>query len=112
MDQLPLDLIDRILTYLPNFDTLFDTVLVSKKIYGVFSARPTSIKAAVAVNTVGPSVQQAMALSNIEWDSDVEFYEEDNTKLYPKRREQGMQLWERARIVALFEDFFSRRFAM
>lgn len=110
MNQLPLDLIDRILTSLPDFDTLCATILVSKSIYNVFKIRPTSIKASVTFNIAGPSAKQAMALSNIQWDLTVEFYEEDNIKDYPSCRVQGTQLLERAHIVASFEALFSRRF--
>ncbi|EIM83488.1 uncharacterized protein STEHIDRAFT_123904 [Stereum hirsutum FP-91666 SS1] len=110
MDQLPLDLIDRILTSLPDFDTLCATILVSKSIYNVFKIRPTSIKASVTFNIAGPSAKQAMALSNIQWDRTVEFYEEANIKDYPSCRVQGTQLLDRANIVASFEALFSRRY--
>lgn len=110
MEQLPLDLIDRILTSLPDFHTLFATILVSKSIYNVFKIRPTSIKASVTFNVAGPSMKQAMALSNIQWDPAVEFYEEDNIKGYPTCRVQGRQLLDRAYVVASFEALFSRRF--
>lgn len=112
MDQLPLDLIDRILTYLPDFDTLFATILVSKSIYNVYKIRPTSIKAFVTVNIVGPSVKQAMALSAIEDRSGAEFYEEEHVKFYADSRRQGAALLERAKTLASFEALFCRRFAL
>ena len=113
MDRLPADLIDRILTYLPDFDTLFSTILVSKSIYNVFKIRPSSIKAAVTDNVVGPCVKQAMALSNLQWspsNDKVSIYNEDNAPSYPAHRQQGKQLLECARVVASFKNLFSRRF--
>lgn len=112
MDQLPHDLIDRILTYLPDFDTLLSAILVSRSIYSVFKARPSSIKVAITINIAGPSVKQAMALSNLQWGlSNDEAYDEDNTPSYPTHLQQGEQLLEQARVVASFETLFSRRFA-
>ena len=41
--QLPADLIDRILAFMADFETLWAAVQVNKQVYGVFRTRPTSI---------------------------------------------------------------------
>ncbi|KAJ7720094.1 hypothetical protein DFH07DRAFT_972738 [Mycena maculata] len=60
--SLPLDddLVDRVLTFSPNFCTLYAIILVCKSIHSVFSARPASITRAVAYNICGPALPDAV----------------------------------------------------
>ncbi|KAJ7645156.1 hypothetical protein DFH06DRAFT_1301165 [Mycena polygramma] len=62
LTSLPLDddLIDRILGFCPEFDTLLAMLLTCKAIYSVFSARPRSITRAVAHNVAGPALTDAV----------------------------------------------------
>jgi hypothetical protein len=48
------DVIDCVLTSLPDFATLFSTILVSKSFYQVFQAHPSSTLISVAATQIGP----------------------------------------------------------
>lgn len=50
------DIIDCVLTSLPDFSTLLSTVLVSKSFYEVFQAHPASTLISVAATQIGPEV--------------------------------------------------------
>ena len=50
------DIIDCVLTSLPDFATLASTILVSKSFYRVFQAHPNSILTSVAATQIGPEV--------------------------------------------------------
>ncbi|KIJ60910.1 hypothetical protein HYDPIDRAFT_116592 [Hydnomerulius pinastri MD-312] len=56
------DLVDRILTSLPDFSSLVSTILTSKAVYAVYKAHPTSIQRAVAYNLVGSALPEALRL--------------------------------------------------
>ncbi|KAJ7262633.1 hypothetical protein C8J57DRAFT_1071235 [Mycena rebaudengoi] len=56
------DLIDRILSFSPTFDTLHAAILVSKSWHQVFAARSKSLVLSVATNVVGPALPQAIRL--------------------------------------------------
>ncbi|KAF9464131.1 hypothetical protein BDZ94DRAFT_1257074 [Collybia nuda] len=64
LTSLPLDddIIDLVLTFLPNFPALGATILASKQIYNIFKIHPNSIIRAVAYNITGPALPQAMRL--------------------------------------------------
>jgi len=50
------DIIDCVLTSLPDFATLFSTILVSKSFHEIFQAHPSSILTSVATTQIGPEV--------------------------------------------------------
>ena len=50
------DIIDHLLTELPDFATLISTILVSKSFYEVFQTHPSSILTSVATTQVTPEV--------------------------------------------------------
>ncbi|KAJ7652780.1 hypothetical protein DFH06DRAFT_1093806 [Mycena polygramma] len=60
--SLPLDddVIDRILGFCPEFDTLLALLSTCKTIHSVFNARPRSITRAVAYNVAGPALADAV----------------------------------------------------
>lgn len=60
--ELPLDIIHRILTSLPNFQSLGAAILSCKGAHGVFQAHPKAITTAVGTNIVGPAWCQALDL--------------------------------------------------
>ncbi|KAJ7145255.1 hypothetical protein C8R46DRAFT_1360100 [Mycena filopes] len=56
------DILDRVLTFLPDFSSLQATILSSKAAYTVFAAHPHSIVRAVAQNLLGPAILSAIHL--------------------------------------------------
>ena len=54
------DTIDRIVTFLPSFSALGATLLASKHFPTIFKRHPNSVLRAVAYNTTGPVLPQAM----------------------------------------------------
>ncbi|KAJ7741266.1 hypothetical protein B0H16DRAFT_1565137 [Mycena metata] len=56
------DILDRILTFLPDFKTLQAAILSSKSAHAVFAAHPHSIVKAVAYNLIGPALLSAIHL--------------------------------------------------
>jgi len=50
------DIIDCVFTSLPDFATLFSTILVSKSFHEVFQAHPSSILTSVAKTQFGPEL--------------------------------------------------------
>jgi hypothetical protein len=50
------DIIDHLLTSLPDSGTLLSTILVSKSFYEVFQAHPSSTFTSVATNQIGPEL--------------------------------------------------------
>ena len=50
------DIIDYLLTSLPDSGTLLSTILVSKSFYDVFQAHPSSIITSVVTNQIGPEL--------------------------------------------------------
>lgn len=50
------DIIDCVLTLLPDFATLLSTILASKSFYEVFQAHPGSTLISVATTQIGPEV--------------------------------------------------------
>ena len=67
------DIIDCVLTSLPDFTTLFSTILVSRSFYEVFRAHPTSTLASVAATLIGSEVLQcAIRLAHFNRDEYLE----------------------------------------
>ncbi|KDQ62628.1 hypothetical protein JAAARDRAFT_30540 [Jaapia argillacea MUCL 33604] len=60
------DLVDRILTLLPDFSSLRSAIRISKAVHQVFQRRPNSIIRAVAENLVGPSLPQALRVARLQ----------------------------------------------
>ncbi|KAJ7022703.1 hypothetical protein C8F04DRAFT_1137088 [Mycena alexandri] len=56
------DILDRILTFLPDFKTLQAAIRSSKSVHAVFTAHPHSIVKAVAYNLIGPALLSAIHL--------------------------------------------------
>ncbi|KAJ7641292.1 hypothetical protein FB45DRAFT_354580 [Roridomyces roridus] len=54
------DIIDRIMTFCPDFGTLHKVALVSKEFQNVYRNHPKSITRAVAYNIVGPALPAAL----------------------------------------------------
>ncbi|KAI0044379.1 hypothetical protein FA95DRAFT_1597442 [Auriscalpium vulgare] len=66
LDRLSLDVVDIILTSLPDFSTLWSTIQVSQHVHGVFKARPTSIMTAVAHSQLGPHLSEAIRIVRLK----------------------------------------------
>ncbi|KAG1750068.1 hypothetical protein EDB19DRAFT_1677713 [Suillus lakei] len=54
------DLVECVLTSLPDFHCLASTILTSKAIHNVFQQHPRSVVRSVAYNLVGPALPQAL----------------------------------------------------
>ncbi|KIK94613.1 hypothetical protein PAXRUDRAFT_827819 [Paxillus rubicundulus Ve08.2h10] len=54
------DIVDRILTALPDFATLTSTILTCKAVYTIYRAHPASIQREVAYNFVGAALPEAI----------------------------------------------------
>lgn len=54
------DILDRIFTYCPDFETLHSLTLGCKALHAVFSGHPNSINTAVAHNLIGPAFPEAL----------------------------------------------------
>ena len=116
---LPLDddIINRVLTLSPDFDSLKATILATKAFYGVYKAHPNSIRRAVAENVVGPALPQAlrairyrvpdMGEDSETEDSDAPEGETDESA--PITNQEISKLVENARMFRGLEDVFSLR---
>lgn len=61
--HLPADVVDRVLTFLPDFKSLSAALRTNKRhIYEVFQAHPKSIVLAIAHGVVGPALPQAVRM--------------------------------------------------
>jgi hypothetical protein len=114
LGALPLDddIIDRILTFLPDFSALRATILASKQFHTVFKTHPNSIIRAVAYNITGPALPQAMRVirhpshsestpSSTPW--------AESHPISPITGEEARNLTANAAIVSSLEDLFSSR---
>ena len=61
--QLPEDLIDRVLTHLPDFKSLWAAVRTSKAVYATFRSRPLSTLYAIGSNIASQAHPQAFDVS-------------------------------------------------
>lgn len=68
MSGLPVDddIIDRILTFSPDFSSLKSLILTCVHFHAVFKTRPSSIVYMVAYNVVGPSLPHALRFSRFK----------------------------------------------
>ncbi|KZT19513.1 hypothetical protein NEOLEDRAFT_944641 [Neolentinus lepideus HHB14362 ss-1] len=57
------DLVDCVLRFLTDFDSLSSLMLVSKQVYDVYNRHPVSIVRSVAYSEVGPALPQALRLA-------------------------------------------------
>ncbi|KAF8073608.1 hypothetical protein FPV67DRAFT_1478596 [Lyophyllum atratum] len=121
LNSLPLDddIIDRILTFLPDYSTLRMTILSSKSFYNVFKVHPNSILRAVSYNLVGPALPQAIrVLRYSPQDSDTQTNPlmtppsrpwDESDPVSPISNEECSQLETNAEVVNALEDLFSSR---
>jgi hypothetical protein len=107
--SLPVDLVDRLLMTLPNFETLQAAILSSKPMYYVFTAHPHSIVKAVAFNLVGPALPSALNLLRYTPPDDPWVFGHA-TEVGVITPEDARKLARNAAVVAAFQDFFSHRF--
>ncbi|KAH7908373.1 hypothetical protein BJ138DRAFT_1068928 [Hygrophoropsis aurantiaca] len=108
------DVTDRILSSLPDVDTLHSAILASKSIYNVFHDRPHSTTRAVVCNQIGPALPQALRLvrcerANICLRPVNELPGEDELFKSPITPEEVRMLVEKAKVVDALEDLFSCR---
>ncbi|KAK6996804.1 hypothetical protein R3P38DRAFT_3627815 [Favolaschia claudopus] len=112
------DILDRILTFCPTFQTLQSTMITSKSFYRVFQTHPKSITRAVAYNAVGPALPQALRVLRYPYDeyntpdadpaAMVEACEEDHL-ISVITAEEKQKLQENSRIVVKLENIYSLR---
>ncbi|KAF8188463.1 hypothetical protein K438DRAFT_2019265 [Mycena galopus ATCC 62051] len=120
LNALPLedDILDRIMTFFPTFDTLRAAMLVSKAFYRVFQAHPKSITWAVSYNVVGPALPQALRVIRYPYyghdlyDPDIDptvmataVPEDRNPSAVTKAEQEKLK--ENAGVVAMLEDIYS-----
>ncbi|KAJ6459882.1 hypothetical protein C8R45DRAFT_1030066 [Mycena sanguinolenta] len=111
LSALPLDddLVDRIFTFCPAFDTLHSLMLVSKASHRVYQTHPKSITWAVAYNVVGPVLPQALSGGREEADPAVlamESPEDDRTSVIipgEKKSEDSIRHVQQQRTAVLQE---------
>ncbi|KAH8100466.1 hypothetical protein BXZ70DRAFT_148044 [Cristinia sonorae] len=117
--SLPPDIVDRILTLLPNFRALSAALRASKSlIYNVFLNHPLSITHAIAYNLIGPALPQALRIIQIKHWLDEDGYhgfsnaapEDEIIQACPLTRLIGEKLEEYADVASGLEDLFSLRF--
>ncbi|KAJ7078655.1 hypothetical protein C8R44DRAFT_654481 [Mycena epipterygia] len=110
------DIIDRVLTFLPDFKTLQAAILCSKSLYSVFATHPHSIVEAVAFNLIGPALLSAMNV--IRNNSPVATVDDwwvighadpETTEVGVLTPEDTRKLSKNAVVVNTFQDIFSFR---
>ncbi|KAF5382585.1 hypothetical protein D9615_002789 [Tricholomella constricta] len=123
LSSLPLDddVVDRILTFLPNYSTLQATILASKAFHNVFKMYPTATIRAVSYNVVGPALPQAISVLRYSLpDSDSDGQTnlsmtppprpwEETDPVSPISNEECRALQRNAQVVNTLEDLFSSR---
>jgi len=112
--SLPLDddLVDRVLMYLPNFETLQAAILSSKAMHAVFAAHPNSIVEAVAFNVVGDAMPSALNLIRYQPPDDPSPFGHttaEPTEVRIITPEDARKLSQNAFVVDKFQDNFSHR---
>ncbi|KAF7789218.1 hypothetical protein EIP86_000159 [Pleurotus ostreatoroseus] len=105
--DLPLDLLDRVLMYLPDFNTLSSVLKTCKSIYGVFQAHPKSIVQAIAFNIVGPALPEAVRLIAYEQDSSPAEDDSEDGSVPPFSRSDTVILSDNASVVSRLEALYS-----
>ncbi|KAF8073538.1 hypothetical protein FPV67DRAFT_751678 [Lyophyllum atratum] len=121
LNSLPLDddIIERILTFLPNFPTLLATISSSRSFYNLFKNHPNSILRAVAYNLTGPALPQAIRVlrySDLNNDAETDSSEpppprawQESDPVSPITNEECQDLARNAEVVNALEDLFSWR---
>ena len=117
LDSLPLDVIDRILLFLPTFSALRAILLSSKSFNTIFKHHPNSIIRAIAYNITGPALPQAMRLLRTAGDRDLYLVSDppkhaliawaETDPISPVER---CTLVKNAAVVKALEDLFSSRY--
>jgi hypothetical protein len=121
---LPPDLIDLLLSVLPDLRSLAAFVQVSKRVHYIYQARFRSIRTTVAVNEVGDAFPQAIRLARFQKEYDGNALRKLNVEEYylmaPEETKLSMTVvdWKEAAILSKnakilkhFELFYSRRYA-
>lgn len=111
------DVIDHILTSLPDFDTYSAAIRTSKQIYNTWQKHPKSINREVAWNVAGPALPSALRLVRfirmVDQDASAAHALQDeapvtsDTDIDPGT--EGLMLQHHAQIFQHLEDLFSRR---
>ena len=99
--DLPLDVIDRLLMVLTDFQSLSSLLQTCKLVYGTFQNHPKSIIRAVAENIIGPALPEA-ALLLAEHDDSFSL----ETLLSNPSRSEVTLLCSNASPVATLEELF------
>src|SRR5258705_7766440 len=102
LDQLPLDVVYRILTFGTNFRQTAATILVSPRVYDVFKVFQNSVVAAVALNIAGPVLPEAMnyvRFTCVEGRDEYLSPPEPNSPDFPINRSEAEALVESVRLV-------------
>ena len=105
--DLPLDVIDRVLTLLQDFDTLAVALKTCKRVYDVFQGHPKSIVREVAMNVTGPLLPEALRLYRLV--DGVQEDEKDVLEDPDLTREEATGISEHARVMRELEDLYSMR---
>jgi len=117
--RLPLDVLNVILSSIPNLRSLSAAVQVSRRMHNVYTLHPRSIRAAVAHNEVGPALVQAqrfLLADTLLWDQDDpdsdfvgQLPPESTVDSVPSDWTQAHALSKRAAQIFEIERFYSRR---
>ncbi|KZV70328.1 hypothetical protein PENSPDRAFT_651607 [Peniophora sp. CONT] len=116
MDKaLPTDVLDYILSSLPDLYTLASTVQVSKRLHAVYMERQRSLRTAVARNEIGPALPAALRLARYQTDKKMnrqDFTWKGHTEDSEYDIDWAMAQELRAYAVAVrdLEDFYSQTF--
>ncbi|OCH96683.1 hypothetical protein OBBRIDRAFT_17368 [Obba rivulosa] len=111
------DVIDHILTRIPDFKTYTAAIRASKQFYTVWNRHPKSTLRAVAWNVVGPALPSALRLvrflsAAVHHGEDASSALKDEALLVHEDIETGHEcrlLQHHAQVVQKLEDLFSRR---
>ena len=112
-EDLPVDIVDRILVFIPDFPTLRAALLTSKNyIYNVYQEHPNSIFQSVASSVSGAALRQA--LISTQWAKSPGAMddlpdEEAPIEILLSNNVVVSTLERNAEIVSTLEVFYSRR---
>ncbi|KAI0322318.1 hypothetical protein OF83DRAFT_1094673 [Amylostereum chailletii] len=120
LDKTSPDVIDLLLSYIPNLRSLCSTIVVSKSVYNVYKTRPRSITKAVAFNEIGTTLPDATRLCHLQLRSLRELSSQDDSELTSNKKTEeediGPANWSQAKILSenatvihQLEVFFSQR---
>ena len=103
--NLPFDVIDRLLTSLPDFATLSAAILTCKHVYNTFCNHPKSTMRAIALNITGPALSNAIDL--IRWQTSVVQERDSEEVLGQPLHEETVLLGDNAATVAHLGRLYS-----